>query len=333
MQPLIHQNERGLFCTAGNFYIDPWQPVEHAVITHAHADHSKAGHHYYYAHRQSEAIMRRRLGNDIDFTGYDYNQPFYFNNVKVSLHSAGHILGSAQIRVEHNNDVWVVTGDFKRDADPTTPAFEPVECDTLITEATFSLPIYRWPETRKVAEEIWQWWQTNKEKNIASILFAYSLGKCQRILSELTHFTGDTVLLHGACVPLVDIYREQGVDMLPTEPVLVDKKESKAHYGGELIIAPPGASGSTWMRRFGKYETGFCSGWMQIRGNRRRRGYDRGFVVSDHADWPGLIRTIEESKARTVLATHGQTDVIVRYLQEQNVNARPLKTAFSDTLP
>ena len=329
---MIELTDQGLYCPAADFYIDPWRPVARAIITHGHADHARAGSQHYFAHQHSEALLRHRLGKAINFTGMDYGQPSFFNGIEVSLHSAGHILGSAQVRISDGKEVWVASGDYKRDApsggsDPSCAPFEVVPCDTFITEATFALPIYHWPDINDVVSDIYQWWQSNAKLNKASVLFCYSLGKAQRILSLLEQHTSQTVLLHGAVTKLTEIYRQTGIAMLPTAPALADKKTD---YAGELIIAPPGANGTPWMKRFGDCSTGFCSGWMLLRGNRRRKGYDRGFVISDHADWPGLLQTIEECGAKKVLATHGRTDVLVRFLRERSIEAHSLKTFFSD---
>ena len=325
---IIELTDSGLYCAAGDFHIDPWRPVARAVITHAHADHARSGSGLYVAERSGVPVLQHRLGGDIRVHALEYGEPLALNRARVSLHPAGHILGSAQVRVEVDGEVWVVTGDFKRDTDPTCAPFETVACDTLVTEATFALPIYRWPPIEVVAEDIFQWWRGNAERGRASVLFCYALGKAQRVLAALAAHTEQRVLLHGAAVPLTDIYREAGIPMLPTEPALEAEVEKK--FAGELIIAPPGANGTTWMKRFGDCGTGFCSGWMLLRGNRRRRGYDRGFVLSDHADWPALLQTIEECGARRVLATHGRSDVLVRYLREQGVDAAELKTEFGD---
>ncbi len=326
--PLVELTDKGFYCPAGDFHIDPWRPVARAVITHAHADHARPGSDTYFAEASSEPILRQRLGQDLRFQGLGYGEALELGRARISLHPAGHILGSAQVRIEVGREVWVITGDFKRDRDPTCVPFEPVACDTLITEATFALPIYRWPEIDIVAADIFKWWQANAELGRASVLFCYALGKAQRVLAALQAHTQQRVLLHGAAVPLTDIYRNAGVSMLPTEPALEAEVEKK--FAGELIIAPPGANGTAWMKRFGDCGTGFCSGWMLLRGNRRRRGYDRGFVISDHADWPALLQTIEESRANQVLATHGRTDILVRYLRERGMAARELSTEFGD---
>ena len=241
----------------------------------------------------------------------------------VSLHPAGHILGSAQVRIECGGSVWVVSGDYKRQPDPTCRAFEPLECDTFVSETTFALPVYRWPETSRVAEEIFRWWRANRDRGMASVLFCYALGKAQRVLAELRAFTDEPVHVHGAVASVTSLYREAGVPMLPVIPV---GTERKSDFRGALVLAPPSAAGSPWMRRFGEHSTGFCSGWMRVRGDRRRRGYDRGFVLSDHADWPALIETCRATRARRVLLTHGHSDALVRYLREDGLDASALES-------
>lgn len=326
-EPLVRPTPAGLYCEAGDFHIDPWRPVPRAVITHAHADHARRGAGCYYAARPCVPLLRARLGEDIAATGLDWGQGLTLGAARVSLHPAGHILGSAQVRIESEGRTWVVTGDFKRDPDPTCEPFEVVPCDTLVTEATFALPVYRWPDAGEVAEGIFRWWEDNRAAGRPSLLFCYALGKAQRVLAELSRFTDRPVFAHGAVLALTDIYRAAGVDMLPALPV--DPKRRRGDWGGELVIAPPAAGGTPWARRFDGASTGFCSGWMRIRGARRRRGYDRGFVLSDHADWPSLVRTVRETGARRVLSTHGQDAALVRYLNEvEGVEAEALETLF-----
>jgi putative mRNA 3-end processing factor len=315
---------RGLYCARGDFYIDPWQPVERAVITHAHSDHLRSGSANYYVAEPGSAIARHRLPSDAVLHEVPYGEAFDLGSVRVSLHPAGHILGAAQIRIEHD-DVWVVSGDYKREPDPTCAPFEVVPCDVFISEATFALPAYRWIAPQTVAREILEWWRSNRERGVASVLYAYALGKAQRILAELALLTDESVFVHGAVATLVDIYRELGVSMLPTLPA-TDLKPTTS--GGALILAPPSAAGSPWMRRFGEHRTGFCSGWMRVRGDRRRRGYDRGFVLSDHADWDSLLRTCHDTRARRILLTHGYTDALCRYLQELGLDASALATEY-----
>ncbi len=323
--PLIVGTDRGLYCPAGDFYIDPWQPVQTAVITHAHGDHLRHGSARYILARPGASIARHRLGGDSTTTHFEYGESHKLGATRVSLHPAGHILGSAQVRIEHEGRVWVMSGDYKRQLDPTCAPFEPVRCDVFVSEATFALPVYRWPPTVQVVEEIFRWWQANRERGIASALFCYALGKAQRVLAELRAFTEEPVYVHGAVGALTDLYRAAGVVMVPT---LSATTERKVDYRQALIIAPPSAAGTPWMRRFGEHSSGFCSGWMRIRGDRRRRGYDRGFVLSDHADWPALLDTCAETGTRRVLLTHGYSDALAHHLNERGLEASALETAY-----
>jgi putative mRNA 3-end processing factor len=327
LEPLIQLRPEGLYCPAADAYIDPWRPVARALITHAHADHARPGSDSYYAAQPGLGVLYKRLGSDSDIHSQVYGEPFTLNAAEISFHPAGHVLGSAQIRIEAGGQVWVISGDYKRDPDPTCTPFEVLECDVFITEATFGLPIYRWRPTPEVAAEIYAWWQQNREQERVSVLFAYAFGKAQRILAELAAYTDETVMVHGAVETLTEVYRQAGVAMLATETVDGRHKSKPKDFVGRLVIAPPGANGTPWMRRFGACSTGFCSGWMQIRGQQRWRGYDRGFVISDHADWPGLIATIKATGARKILATHGNSNALVRYLNEQqSIEAEPLET-------
>lgn len=338
MPPLLQSDERGLACPAGGFWIDPWGATPIAIISHAHSDHARAGSAVYYCAAPGAELLKRRLPPGAEIRPLEYGAPIEFGPTRVSLHPAGHILGAAQVRVEHASGVWVFSGDYKRAPDPTAAPFEVVPCDTFITEATFSLPIYRWAPTAHVVGEILAWWRENAAAGRASVLSCYALGKTQRILAELKLLEDagaqmpGRVLLHGATASLVDAYRLLGVRMLDTAALVEEAtRRKRADTAGVLAIAPPSAGGTPWMRRFGagdKYETAFASGWMQVRGIRRRRGYDRGFVLSDHADWPELIRTIEETGAKRILCTHGNSDPLVRFLRERGKDAAGLATAF-----
>jgi putative mRNA 3-end processing factor len=323
---LVELKPEGLYCAAGDFWIDPWRPVPRALITHAHGDHARWGMGEYLAAEQSLGLLRARVGRDSAIRTVAYRDELSIGATKVSFHSAGHVLGSSQIRIEHDGEVWVVSGDYKRAPDPTCAPFEVVECDTFITEATFALPIYRWCPGAQVARDVLAWWDQCAREGRAAVVFCYALGKAQRLLSELSFITDRPAYLHGAMIELVNAYREAGVPMIPTEPVAEQARGKD--YAGALILAPPSAAGSTWMRRFKNASTGFASGWMQVRGNRRRRGYDRGFILSDHADWLALIDTVRDTKATRVLATHGNTDAFVAYLCEQGLNAQTLRTEF-----
>ncbi len=296
-----------------------------AVITHAHADHLRPGNGEYMTSVEGTPLAAQRLPAGANVRSLRYGESVTCGATRVSLHPAGHVLGSSQVRIEHDGQVWVVSGDYKRDPDPTCQPFEPVPCDVFISEATFALPAYRWAPQGVVAAEIFEWWQGNRARGAASVLLAYALGKAQRVLAELTRFTAEPVYLHGSVAALTEIYRQQGIAMLPTLPVAA---KPASHYAGALIIAPPSAAGSTWMRRFGDSSTGFCSGWMRVRGDRRRRGYDRGFVLSDHADWQSLLQTFRDSGARRILLTHGHSDTMTRYLREQGVDAGALRTEY-----
>ena len=337
---LLTVSEHGLECPLGGFHIDPWGSVPLAVVTHAHGDHARPGSQRYIAAARGIGLLRRRLGPDAVIEGMEYGERRRLGNVMVSLHPAGHVLGSAQIRVESADTVWVASGDYKRQPDPTAEALEPLRCHVFITEATFALPIYRWEAPTTTVAEIWSWWQQNASAGKASLLFCYALGKAQRILAELLRYTEQEVLVHGAIEHLVDEYRRAGVRLLPTrrvtdEPLDVAgnrrRRAERRSYAGELIIAPPSAAGSPWVRRFGPKaaaDTAFASGWMRVRGIRRRRGYDRGFVMSDHADWDDLLRTIAETGAQRVLTTHGYADILARHLRSQGQEAQALTTPF-----
>lgn len=324
---LLQLTPEGLYCPAAAAWIDPWRPVPRALITHAHADHARAGCGEYWATAVSEGILRQRLGAAINLVPVDYGALHRIGEARVSFHSAGHVLGSAQIRLEAAGESWLVSGDYKRDADPSCAPFEPVTADVFITEATFGLPIYRWSPGAVVARQIQQWWQGAPER--ASILFCYAFGKAQRVLAELAALgIDDEILLHGAVETLMQPYREAGVPLPPTQPL--SALERRADLAGRLVIAPPSAHRSVWMKRFKEPQTAFVSGWMAVRGARRRRGYERGFVLSDHADWNGLLASVKGSGARQVYVTHGSSDVLARYLREvEGINAEPLAGPFS----
>ncbi len=322
---LVIATPAGLYCPAGDFHIDPSQPVPRAVITHGHSDHARIGMGCYYAVPECLPILRWRLGEQ-DYRAQAYRELFELGTTRVSLHPAGHVLGSAQVRIEHDGRVWVVSGDYKRQPDPTCVPFEPLRCDTFVTETTFALPVYRWPDTAEVARDICAWRDECAAEGDAAVLFCYALGKAQRVLAELAAHTDQPVLLHGAIAAGVEVYRAAGIPLLATETIA--EQARGVDYAGRLVLAPPAAAGSAWMRRFRRVQTGFASGWMQLRGNRRRRNYDRGFVVSDHADWPALLATIEQTGATRIIATHGNSEALVRLLCERGVHAGTFATAY-----
>ncbi len=330
MTELLQLKSYGLVGPNDSFHIDAWTSARINLVTHAHGDHARRGSLEYWCAAESAAILRHRLGTDIKLRTFEYGEVARLDECWISFHPAGHILGSSQIRIEDaldSSNVWVVTGDYKRDHDPTCKPFEVVQCRTLITEATFSLPIYHWATGQVTAREIFEWWQWNKSEGNTPLLFCYSLGKAQRILAELMRFTDEEVLLHGAVLPLTQIYREAGVSMLPTSGVM----DYTGDLSGRLVLAPPSAHRSPWMKRFKSVSTGFASGWMAVRGVRRGRSYEKGFVLSDHADWNSLLRTVDETKAERVLVTHGQSEILARYLREKKgLRAEPLATQFGD---
>lgn len=323
-QDLVQATPRGLYCPPGDFFIDPWRPVERAVITHAHADHARRGHGRYLAARAGERVLRARLG-DITLQPVDYGEAVEINGVRVSLHPAGHVLGSAQVRVEHRGEVWVVSGDYKVEPDPTCAAFEPVRAHAFVSESTFGLPVYRWSPGAALFDEVNRWWRANAEAGRASVVYAYAFGKAQRILAGVDASTGP-IVCHGAVEALNRAYRDSGVALPPT--MLASELSGRAALSRALVVAPPSAQGSPWLRRFGEFSDAFASGWMQLRGARRRRAVDRGFVLSDHADWPGLVQAIRESGAARVFVTHGYVPVMVRWLREQGWDAQAMESEY-----
>ena len=319
----------GLFCPAGQFYIDARQGVTTNLITHGHADHARWGSEIYWSTDQSSRILKHRLGKDIHLNTLPYGIKKKFGKAWVSFHPAGHLLGSAQIRVEVGSEVWVVTGDYKRAPDASCQPFEVVPCHVFISENTFGLPIYHWPKNEILVQGLLDWWQKNAARGFASVLFCYALGKAQRILSLLAPHVQRSVFLHGAITPFIPIYEEQGIILAPTKPVSSVEKGYK--FNQDLILAPPSANQTPWIKRFFPYRTGCASGWMAVRGAKRWANYDKGFPLSDHADWEALLTTFKETKAEKILLTHGHTDPLVQYLSETTpFKAAPLGMNLGD---
>ncbi len=321
----------GLYCPVGDFHVDPWNPVPRAVVTHAHADHARWGCGSYLAAEPGFQLLRTRLGDTANIHTVPYGQPVEHNGVRVSFHPAGHVLGSAQIRLEHQGEVWVVTGDYKLDPDPTCTAFEPVRCHTFLTESTFGLPVYRWDPVADIFAGIDAWWRANRDAGKTSLIYAYALGKAQRVMAGVDASIGP-IYTHGAVEKVTRAYRDSGVSLPPTTPVgevAVTRGKSKP-WPGSLVIAPPSAAGSPWARKFEPASEAVASGWMRVRGTRRRKAVDRGFVLSDHADWPGLLTAVRESGASRVLATHGFASILANYLREQGLDAGVIATRFGD---
>ena len=334
MTELLKNTDRGLYCPPGDFYIDPWQPVPRAVITHAHSDHARIGSDAYLTEQSGYHILRHRLGDEANIETLPYGQTKTINEIKLSLHPAGHVLGSAQIRIEHAGLIAVITGDYKTDsADKTCAPFEPLQCHLLVSECTFGLPIYRWRPQEDLINDIHNWLQTSQQQRRTAVLQAYSLGKAQRILAALDPSIGP-VLVHGAVEAMNTAYLAAGIRLPEVPPA--DFKSARATRGKALVIAPPGATASPWIRKFGPVSTALASGWMQIRGTRRRKALDRGFALSDHSDWDGLNATIQASGAEEVWLTHGSTGSMTRWLVERGINAKPIATRFEgeiDTEP
>jgi putative mRNA 3-end processing factor len=323
--PLLEIDSNGLWCEAGRFYIDPWGAVPKALITHAHGDHARPGSGNYLCSNLCGPLLRERMGPEAVIDTLAYGTEVRIGEVIVSFHPAGHVLGSAQIRVEHKGEIWAISGDYKCAPDRTCTPFEPVRCHTFVTESTFGLPIYRWPDYDSLLSSMREWWKSNQNRGKCSVIFAYPLGKAQRVLAGLDPAIGP-IFCHGAVERINRVYRATGVDLPPTEyPGDVPKSYD---WTRALVIAPPSAQGSVWMKRFGSVSTAFVSGWMRIRGTRRRKSIDRGFVLSDHADWPGLQQAIRETGAERLLVTHGYRAPMVRWLLEQGKDAAALETRF-----
>lgn len=321
--PLLQFTDRGIYCEPADVYLDPWKPVKKAIITHGHADHSRWGHKQYVTHHRNIPIISHRLG-DINTTGFDWGESFTINNVKFSLHPAGHIIGASQVRVEHKGEVWIFTGDYKTEDDGISTPYEPIRCHTFITECTFGLPAFKWLPQSEVLKDINEWWLENKKEGKTSILFGYSLGKAQRLLKYLDTDIG-TIYTHGAIENMTEVLRPL-VSFPPT--TLVTKETTKKDLLGNIVLAPPSAHGSPWIRKMVPYVTASASGWMTFRGARRRRAIDKGFVLSDHCDWGGLLESIEATGAEKIICTHGYSDIFSRYLREQGYDARTEATQY-----
>lgn len=321
-EPLITWTEKGLYCQLGDFYIDPHRAVDTAVITHAHSDHARRGSRRYLTESTGVELLRTRLGKNISVEGIPYRESFTLGKVRVSFHSAGHILGSSQVRVEYQGEVWVASGDYKRDRDPSCEPFEVVECDTFITEATFGTPKFVWRKDEPHGEMIYEWWRENADRGFNSVVFGYSLGKAQRILAELAPFPVGEVVIHPTIAALTQCYRDVGRSLAKTV-TLKERIAEKKHLRGELILAPPSIFTEEWKEFLGPSKTAFASGWMQ-NGGWGRGKYDRGFVMSDHADWNDLNQTIQDTKAKSVYVQH-RDGALVRHLRAQGISAHPVE--------
>lgn len=321
---MIDFTDKGLYCRPGDFYIDPWRGVEKAVITHAHSDHARWGSRSYLCHHLTKPLLQARLGPN-HYESVEWGETLFINGVKVSLHPAGHIIGSSQVRMEYGGEVWVVSGDYKVEDDGLSGAFEPVRCHTFITESTFGLPIYDWQPQDRIFGTIGDWIRRNSDDGKTSVLIAYSLGKSQRLLPCVAAVT-DRIFVHGAVYNMHTALVNAGVSLPEVQRVSPDLP--KDAYRGAVVIAPSGNESLPWIRRFNPYEVGICSGWMMVRGNVRRKNADAGFALSDHADWKGLLAAVKATGAERVYATHGFQAAFSRYLREQGIEAGEVRTEY-----
>ena len=323
---LVKFTKKGIYCPQGKFYLDPWYPVDYAIISHGHADHARWGMKRYLCQNDSKAILQHRLGESINIQSLGYNQEITINGVKVSFHPAGHVIGSAQIRLEHRGYVLVFTGDYKTQPDFITTPFESIKCHTFITESTFGLPIYKWKSEEVLQAELHRWVQTNQSNNRTSVFLGYSLGKAQRLMSLLEGV--DDIYVHGAIHNLNNAIIKSGIQLPKTS--LLKNDFNKKELQTKIVIMPPGLLGSRLLNKLPNPATAICSGWMQIRGHRRWQAVDAGFTISDHADWNGLISAVKGSEAEQVYVTHGSQAIFSKYLNEIGIKADELKTEYGD---
>ena len=322
--PLIEFTDKGLYCRQGDFYVDPWKPVNKSVITHAHSDHARWGNLSYLCHHHTKPLLLARLGEQ-HYESMEWGDTVSMNGVTVSLHPAGHMIGSSQVRVEYKGEVWVVSGDYKTEHDGISGKYEPVKCHTFITESTFGLPIYRWKPQATIFSAIQNWVVANHDAGRTSVLIAYSLGKAQRLLPCLTAVT-EKIFVHGAIWNMHEALVNAGWK-LPAV-IRVTPETPKEVFRGNVVIAPSSAESSPWIKKFTPYSVGVCSGWMQVRGNVRRRNVDAGFALSDHADWSSLLDAIRMTGAEQVFVTHGFQAAFSRYLNEVGISAAEVKTEY-----
>ncbi|MBK7410004.1 MAG: ligase-associated DNA damage response exonuclease [Saprospirales bacterium] len=322
---LLEFTDKGIYCPQANVYIDPWKPVSRALITHGHADHARWGNKYYLCTHQAKPVIQYRLGNGPRIESVAYGEERTINGVQISFHPAGHIVGSAQIRLEYQGEVWVVSGDYKTEHDGIATPFEPVKCNVFITESTFGLPVFRWKPQREVMQEINDWWRGNAKEGKTSIMMAYSLGKAQRILKYLDTRIGK-IFTHGAVESVNKVLQSQGLKLPPAPKATIDNLRNGME--SSFVIAPPSAVNSNWVHRFKEYSTGFASGWMAMNGTRSRRSADRGFMLSDHADWDGLNEAVLATGAEKVYVMHGYTSQFAKWLNEQGIWAAEMGSEY-----
>lgn len=323
---LIKFTNKGIYCEQGRFYIDPWQPVDLAVTTHGHADHVKWGNKAYLCHELTKPILHQRLGTDLVIETLPYNKQIDINGVKLSMFPAGHVIGSAQIRLEYKGEICVVSGDYKVEFDGISTPFEPVKCHTFVSESTFGLPIYKWQPQDIVFNQIRNWVSDNRDKGKTSVLVAYSLGKAQRLIKNLAEYC--EIYVHNSIANLNEGFVKAGVDLPDTIRITPELKKEALQQG--IVIVPPAMAEGKWIKTLQQAATGVCSGWMQVRAGRRWRSADAGFALSDHADWPGLLSAIEATEAEKVFVTHGFTATFSKYLNEIGIASEEVKTQYGN---
>lgn len=323
---LVKFTKKGIYCIPGKFYLDPWFPVDYAIISHGHADHSRPGNKHYLCQNDSKAIIKHRLGHDISIETLGYNEPKNINGVQVSFFPAGHVIGSAQICLEYKGYVVVFSGDYKTQPDFISTPYEPVKCHEFITESTFGLPIYKWKKEQELQGELTNWVLQNQANNRTSVFLGYSLGKAQRIMKLIEGV--DDIYVHTAINNLNNAISGSGIELPKT--TLLDYDFKKVDIQNKIVILPPALLGSRMIKKIPNAATAICSGWMHIRGNRRWKGVDAGFSISDHADWDGLLEAVKATGAEKVHVTHGSQAVFSKYLNEIGIEAYELKTEFGE---
>jgi putative mRNA 3-end processing factor len=322
---LLEFTERGVYCQRAGIFIDPWDSVPRALITHAHSDHARAGCHQYLCTSETSHLLRHRIGTHHHIQSIAYGETLHINGVTFSFHPAGHIVGSAQIRVEYNGEVWVVSGDYKLHPDNLSSPFELVKCHTFVTESTFGLPVYQWPHPEDIFAEINAWWQSNRDHGITSVIAAYTLGKAQRIIQNVDTSIGP-ILCHGTVESMNETIRKAGIPLNATR--YLSDEVSKEDISRALVIAPSSALSSPWMKRFKESSTGAASGWMMLRGRKRWQNVDRGFILSDHVDWTALNATVIATECERVIVTHGYSDIYAKWLRDQGYEAHAERTSY-----
>ena len=327
-QDLLRPTPAGLYCPPGDFHIDPVRPVARAIVTHGHADHARPGHGAVLATPATLDIMALRMGDEAggERQPLDYGERLDLNGVDVRLAPAGHVLGSAQVAVEHRGCRVVVSGDYKRRPDPTCARFEPVTCDVFVTEATFALPVFRHPPTEDETAKLLA--SVARFPGRTHLVGAYALGKAQRVIKHLREQGYDRpIYLHGAMEKLCALYQQFGVDLGELRLVADFSKEDLI---GEIVVAPPSATRDRWSRRFTDPVTVFASGWMRVRARARQAGVELPLIISDHADWDELISTVEDLSPGEVWVTHGREDALVHAVTQMGIPAKPLSLVGYD---